>query len=463
MESGVNFAEMIAQGEAHEPQRAQVAEKEGESGVRSQQAHELGLWLLSLRSFFNLRYHPLKDTDRAQISKRNFINEARIAQEILLRTIHLTHALSGPDASASLVEAKRAKTIDPVTSAERSTTAASPYPNGLMPGALVMLSDVLTDFCALGEMLAGGRAVSLPAWASFGKIVVRELDRSPAAAQLAHAARHHSSATLQPSLIALAERLPQDTLAADMLTIFSDLARLLDQLRFIEAFQRRDVPLKQTLPIFTLVHEETLALLDFIATRAFRTEGLDGTVFDALDSTGYAIGMELRKVFLHELIDLSSIREPPRIYARVENAHGLLRDSFQQSTIALAQVFDPMLDSARLFNAARIRLEQSLMLRRDLWTLLELVRRAEKDRAQRPIAPLLERLTAFRNGSLRYLMYKDWEAYERFVEEVGAARGAGELTPVLHRFATYLEALFGQINMRAVLADHPFDYPPLVD
>jgi hypothetical protein len=77
--------------------------------------------------------------------------------------------------------------------------------------------------------------------------------------------------------------------------------------------------------------------------------------------------------------------------------------------------------------------------------------------------PLLERLDAFRDGSLRFLMYKDWETYDRFVAEVLAARGAVELAPVLHRFGTYLEALFGQINMRIVLADHPFNYPALAE
>ncbi len=60
-------------------------------------------------------------------------------------------------------------------------------------------------------------------------------------------------------------------------------------------------------------------------------------------------------------------------------------------------------------------------------------------------------------------MYKDWESFERFLAEVVAARGAVELTPVLHRFGTYLEALFGQINMRAVLAAQPFDYPAVVE
>jgi hypothetical protein len=54
-------------------------------------------------------------------------------------------------------------------------------------------------------------------------------------------------------------------------------------------------------------------------------------------------------------------------------------------------------------------------------------------------------------------MYKDWEALERFVEEATAAKSSAELQPVLHRFHAFLETLFGQVNMRAVLADHPFD------
>jgi hypothetical protein len=267
---------------------------------------------------------------------------------------------------------------------------------------------------------------------------------------------------LQASLIALAqEAIKPGALGADMLVIFSDLARLLERLRFIEAALRKDSPLKSVLPLFTLVHEETRTLLKFIETRALRAEEIDESVFDTLDSSNYAVSMELRKVFAHELVGLSALRQAPQIYARVENAHGLLRDCFQQSTVALAQLFDPALDGARLFNAFQTKLEQSLALRRDVWVLLQLVRRAEKERELYPIARLLERLASFREGSLRYLMYKDWEACERFIEEVEAARGAVELAPVLHRFGTYLETLHGQVNMRAVLAEHPFDYPPL--
>ena len=100
-------------------------------------------------------------------------------------------------------------------------------------------------------------------------------------------------------------------------------------------------------------------------------------------------------------------------------------------------------------------------MRRDLWTLLQLVRRAEKEPEHDAIQNLLNYLDSFYEGSLRYLMFKDWESCERFMEEIGAARNTAELVSVLHRFTAYLEALGTQINMRAVLINHPFDYPEL--
>jgi hypothetical protein len=171
--------------------------------------------------------------------------------------------------------------------------------------------------------------------------------------------------------------------------------------------------------------------------------------------------MELRKVFAHELMGLTSLHQAPPIYVKIENAHGLLRDCFQQSTVALAQLFDGSLDGAQLFKSFHTKLEQSLTLRQDLWMLLQLVRQAKAGRDQYPLSRILERLADFRDGSLRYLMYKDWESCERFMEEVAAARGAVELAPVLHRFATYLETLHEHVSLRAVLAGHPFDYPKL--
>jgi hypothetical protein len=173
--------------------------------------------------------------------------------------------------------------------------------------------------------------------------------------------------------------------------------------------------------------------------------------------------MELRKVFAHELVGLSSLRQAPAIYIKVETAHGLLSNSFRQSVIGIAQLFDNKIEGAQLFDAFQTRLEQSLVLRRDLWQLLQLVRRAEKEPGLELTRRLLKKLNSFYEGSLRYLMFKDWETCERFLEEIGAARGAAELAPVLHRFTAYLEALSNQVGMRVALSNHSFDYPELED
>jgi hypothetical protein len=421
-------------------------------------AYELGVWLSALRSFFHARNHPLSETERAEILTRDWRGEARIARAALQRVTQLVLRsidLESPN-DAPLESADEMAALDQLSPADRQPEAYG----GRSVQRLPALAEALGDLSAVCEALSEARAVSFHTWASVGKLLARELAHSEAARGLTRAARHYAAASLHAPLLALAqERITPAALGADMLIIFSDLARLLAELRLIEAALKKDRPLKPVLPLFTLVHEEARALLKFMETRALRTEEIDEAVFDALDSANYAISMELRKVFAHELVGLSALRQAPPIYAKVENAHGLLRDSFQQSTVALAQLFDPALEGARLFNAFQTKLEQSLALRRDIWTLLQLVRRAEKERELYPIARLLERLASFREGSLRYLMYKDWEACERFMEEVEAARGAVELAPVLHRFGTYLETLHGQVNMRAVLADHPFDYP----
>lgn len=420
--------------------------------------HELHIWQLALGSFFNLRNHSLSDAERAEIISRDFSPELKIVGQVLRRSLLLSLNCTSDPLPASF-EMDEATSFDNISASTVERDSATQEERS----SLVPLINALSDLCRMCEGMLSAR-VDFQVWNGIEQIVRRELEHTQFNAQLGRRLRAGTLLRREyPELHRLTERITPDTLAADMSSIFSQLAQMLEQLRLVETLLRRDAPLKQTLAIFTLVHEETRALVDFIEKRASHTGEIDGAVFDALDCTGYAIGVEVARVFGRELVGLASLRQSPAIYTKVENAHGLLRDSFQQSFVSLVQVFDATFDGADFFESFRSRLEQSLVLRRDLWMLLQLVLRAEQDRDRRPLVPLLERLTAFREGSLRFLMYKDWETYDRFAAEVLAARGAVELAPVLHRFGTYLEALFGQINMRIVLADHPFDYPALVE
>ncbi|HEY0320168.1 MAG TPA: hypothetical protein VGC66_04285 [Pyrinomonadaceae bacterium] len=459
LDTGSFITETVARDDFDAPVFSQTERSETVALEDREEARALGLWLRALLSFFKARNHPFSETEQTEAATRDWANELRIARRCLLYSAQLALSLSKPqiagEGSTVLTgtgELSLPDTLVPADAAQASVSNDSTF----------ALAETLTTLCAMCEAMMESRWVSFHAYAHFGKLLSRELERVSVARRLMLAADYYAAAGLQAPLVTIVRNaIAPAAQGADLLAVFSSLARMIQRLRFIEGVLRRDQPLKFLLPIFTLLHEEGRSLVEFIETRAMRAEGLDEAVFDNLDGTNYAVSMELRKVFAHELVGLSSLRQPTAIYAKVENAYGLLRDCFQQSTVALAQIFDPSLEGAQLFDTFQTKLQQSLALRRDLWTLLLLVRRAERERDQRPVAPLLERLAEFREGSLRYLMYKDWEACERFMEEVGAARGAVELAPVLHRFGAYMETLHGQVNMRAVLANHPFDYPEL--
>ena len=64
------------------------------------------------------------------------------------------------------------------------------------------------------------------------------------------------------------------------------------------------------------------------------------------------------------------------------------------------------------------------------------------------------RILEFSDGSMQYLMYKDWRGYESLaLEVITAIENNLDPKPLLHRFICYLEVLYGHVKMRAVLAD----------
>jgi hypothetical protein len=429
----------------------------------SRQARELRMWIRALRSFFYLRNHPLPDAYRSDLITHDWIYELRIVRGILLRCSQLAFHLIHLEKSDQTIfdEADAASSLDELAASNQATDGKAE----LKDDSLHSLAATLSDASALCDSLLESQPVNLHVWTNLGETLARALGRSEVSKIISQIASDQATTSVPASLLSLTrESVKPAALGADMLFIFSQIFGSLEELHYVEKFLRGDQSLKRTLPIFALVHEETRSLINFIKTRALRVEGLEQNVLETLDSTNYAITMELRKVFAHELVGLSSLRQAPAIYIKVETAHGLLTNSFRQSIIGLAQLFDDAIEGSQLFDAFQTRLEQSLLLRRDLWKILQLVRRAEKEPDHDLAQRLLEYLASFHKGSLRYLMFKDWESCERFMEEMGAARGAAELTPVLHRFTAYLEALSNQVGMRAVLANHPFDYPaPEID
>ncbi len=231
----------------------------------------------------------------------------------------------------------------------------------------------------------------------------------------------------------------------------------------IDKMLKNDEPLKPALLLFSRIYEQVQGLMNFVNNRLLRFSNESDELFGLLDGAAYTASIELRKVYHYELAGLSEIRQTPLIYAKVETAFSLLNDSFQQTLVTFAQFLEPNIEPTKMFPTFQSKLQQSQILRRNLWQAFRVVQETEKNPIPANLETLHKQLNEFNDATLHFLFYKDMETVERFIEEVLVTLDKKDLVPILHRFGAYLETLFGQINMRTVLANHPFETTEVKD
>lgn len=238
-------------------------------------------------------------------------------------------------------------------------------------------------------------------------------------------------------------------------TILGEMLRYFDWLARIENNLHKLDTLLESLSLLEVLEFETRALTDYIDTRAIRLAKGNERLHEVLDGISYGITHDLRRIFERELVRGVTEQSIPIVYGKILHAHGLLTNCFQQSTITLLQVFKPGLDASSLFNDVELRLQQSLALCKDLSSLMRFVRLAQANDEPDVMREVTVRILEFRDGSMQYLMYKDWRGYESLaLEVITAIENNLDTKPLLHRFICYLEVLYGHVKMRAVLADN---------
>ena len=240
-------------------------------------------------------------------------------------------------------------------------------------------------------------------------------------------------------------------------TILGEMLRFFDWLARIESNLHKLDTLLESLSLLEVLEFESRSLTDYIDTKAIKAAHGHERLHEVLDGISYGITHDLRRIFERELVRGVTEQSIPLVYGKILHAHGLLTNCFQQSTITLLQVFNPGLDASKLFNDVELRLQQSLILCRDLASLMRFVRLAQANGDPDVLRSVTARILEFRDGSMQYLMYKDWRGYESLaLEVITAIENNLDSKPLLHRFLCYLEVLYGHVKMRAVLAD---DFP----
>lgn len=396
---------------------------------------ELGLWLSGLESFLNIRNISLAEEARAKAATRDWTREFRLTHRTLLLCSRLAFQIEktfyDEDSNAKISRVNRAE----IFKLSQALKEAVLINEGLLRAAPLRFAD-WTAWC--GQL--SGRFGALEIF----RAVVEEAEKTGE-----RFLPEEFQKLLETKQIPAATR-------ADLNLVLPRFAKILKWLSVIERMHARDEPLKPTLLIFARLYEQIQELIKFADNRLLRFPNEEDALFGALDGTAYTASIELRKVYNHELAGVADLRSSPAVYARVETAFSLLNDSFQQTLVNFAHLIDPEVEPTALFPNFQAKLGQSLALRRDLWTLGKTIRACEQNPEKAALENLHKELHEFLAAPLHYLFYKDKETMERFIEEVLITGDKKDLVPILHRFGAYLETLFGQINMRTVLAKHPF-------
>lgn len=409
---------------------------------------ELGLWLSGLESFLNIRNHSLADESRAKASTRDWTKEFHLTHSTLLLCSGIVFRLG------KAIKDKKSAVEDDVLNLDAEDEFFD-----VSPEEIFKLAAVLKDAVLLSEGLLRAAPLKFGEWTAWSNSLSERFKQTEAFEKLIVSAEKTGEQFLPEGLRRILEtkQLSFST-EADLNLILPRFAKILKWLAVVEKMLEKDEPLKPSLLIFSRIREQISEMMNYVNNRLLRFADESDALFGALDGASYAASIELKKVYNHELAGLSELRQTPLIYAKIETAFALLNDSFQLTLINFAQVIAPEVEPFDIFPNIKTKLDQSMILRRELWKILQEVKKAEENPDKYPLPELHKNLTNFDSGALRFLFYKDKETVERFIEEVLITTSKKDLVPILHRFGAYLETLFGQVNMRVVLANHPFEY-----
>jgi hypothetical protein len=422
---------------------------------RTPELFELEMWLRSFERFFRIKNQPLSEKQVKQLALRNWSEELRLVDDVILRVIQLCTSILTEE------QVNQTRFDQYVESYLKKDDVLDPYIEKLLRQAtpeasLTLLRESFEDIHVLLTDLVKLARIPYASFGSVGKVIYREMRRSELLALLIDKKfKPIHDRISNPAIAATIRHIDEPLDRKQAAKVFLEFFRLLHYLEYAEPGRVEEDSLKSTVLIFALITSETRLLLGYLERRVLKTLDPAEPLYQMYDSFVYCLPLELKKVVNTELMDISVARQADSVRARVENSHGILKDCFQQSVVQLAQVFDPAVQGLDIFPDFTAKLEQSVRLRDGLASLIKRVREFDASRDQQGAVRMKEAISDFYDNSMKYLMYRDWSGFELFFIEILKCTSLPALQQIAHRFETFLMTLYREVQKRSILLNVP--------
>ncbi len=422
--------------------------------VRYDYLFELETWIKGLEAFLQVENLPLSPEERGRTAIRNYVDEIAIARDALAYVGRVTQKLlgEGKEDFASFLQYL-----------ERQISAGSPEGgrrNFRIARAEVEIAEAverIEDFVRVFDELSRSPYIGQTTYVSAGRTLLRSLREDP-----------NLGVFFREDLLPLFDSVDKRTLARimnrvtdrrskrELGTLFIGLFKGLHYADVAASSMTRTASRRRTLVLFSRIWSLAHSLSGYIRTQLLEDEPEKSGRAEMLDRLLFSTEMELRKVLEGELVDVAHLKESRTAQERMENACGILRDLFQQNILALAETYSGPVDAKKIFPEHVTRRQQSLRLREDLWGLVVSCRRFQESPDRKQLDAFLDDLVSFRRGGMRYLMFKDWSAFDRFSNGFSRDCSTKTFLSAAHQFEIFTKTLIREIGKRQVLADEPF-------
>jgi len=416
---------------------------------------ELEAWLKAIDAFFALENLPFSADQRSQVALRNYAAELSAIRGGLAHVSSVASEMLGEerrDLAPFLVFLDEQRVSERGEAAPHRITT----PEQEMAFAIEKVHDLVRIFDEVGK----AAFLPLQTYRSCGRIVSEVLRKDSA---LALFFSENLKISLDPdnkrNLQKIVERIAGTRFRKELVGLLMELFK---QRRFVELARRCfDHPeeAKKSVVIFALVRSETDRFCHYLKRKLMPALPEGSAFAESLERLVFSTEMELRKVHEIILVDVLLMSDARSLMARLEDSHGILKDLFEQNILQIASAFTDGIDGKDLFRDHMTKVEQSVRLREDLWNLIVRCARFQEREDRFSLADLLGALDHFRRGSMRYLMFKDWGNFDRYIGEFSREASTKSLVHLAHQFDVYVRTLIREVSKRAVLASVPFKPP----
>ena len=412
---------------------------------------EFETWLRGLCAFLDYRHVPSSAADRSAALTRDFAPEIAVVRLALQDCIRCAVELVSQGQDAKIE-------FEALVETQMFNASALDSQVGKMLGqstpidSLSRLIESMNDLKVTIDALEGVPHQDLQLYLSIGRSFQRDLqDCRYVDMLLSQRFRLQYDRMENAALSSVLRSIAEEHLRRNLALMLLYLYRFLKYLNGIASALHADLPLRRYLVVFSLLHQQTEVLRDFVKTRFLKERRGNADLRHAMELVFHSLQIESERVFAGKLLGVASESDAAVLYSRIEDCHGLLRNCYQHCAVTTVQAFDRTVDGKALFPSLRSSLQNSQKLQKDLWDLrLDLKADLERTR-DFDLARILGRVSQFQDSSMEYLMFKDWGAFETFSESLVTAASQADARLLVQKFMDFLSILAQEIAKRGVL------------